>query len=116
DVFVVGDAHTDGDAGALRDIVRAARQMGQLRDDLLDEARNGDFDPIGGIDGPLLLHDLDLDLGRFRVMGANLRPVAVLQRGDDAAAVGVVLRVGGGDDQYVQWQSNLMSTNLDVSL
>ena len=48
-------------------------------------------------------------------MGADLRAETILQRGDDAAAVGVVLGVGGGDDQEVEGQAQLVSAHLDVA-
>ena len=49
-------------------------------------------------------------------MGADLRPEAVLERGDDAPAVRVVLRVRGGDDQHVQGQAQDVAADLDVAL
>ena len=64
----------------------------------------------------LLLHDLDLGLGALRVVGADLGAVAVLERRDDAAAVRVVLRVGGGDDQHVERQADAVAADLDVAL
>ncbi len=49
-------------------------------------------------------------------MGADLRPVAVLQRRDDAAAVRVVLGVRGGHDEHVERQADPVAPDLDVPL
>ncbi len=51
-----------------------------------------------------------------RVMGADLGTEAVLEGGDDAAAVGVVLGVGGRHQQYVQRQPQDVATHLDIAL
>ena len=64
----------------------------------------------------LLLHDVDFFLDGARVMGMNLRAVAVFQRGDNASAVGVVLGVGGGDDEDVQGQTDAVALDLHVAL
>ena len=49
-------------------------------------------------------------------MGAHLGAEAVLERGDDPAAVGVVLGVGAGDQQQVQRQPQRVAADLDVAL
>ena len=49
-------------------------------------------------------------------MSPDLRSEAVLQRSDDPPSVGVVLRVGAGHDQHVQWQPQQIATDLDVLL
>ena len=51
-----------------------------------------------------------------RVVGADLGAEAVLERGDDPAAVGVVLGVGAGHQQQVQRQPQLVAADLDVAL
>ena len=51
-----------------------------------------------------------------RVVGADLGAEPVLERGDDPAAVGVVLRVGAGHQQQVQRQPQLVAAHLDVAL
>ena len=58
--------------------------------------------------------DLVLELGR--VVGADLGAEPVLERGDDPAAVGVVLRVGAGDDEHVERQPQHVAADLDVPL
>ena len=49
-------------------------------------------------------------------MGAHLRAEPVLERGDDPAAVGVVLGVGAGHQQQVQRQPHPVAADLDVAL
>ena len=51
-----------------------------------------------------------------RVVGADLGAEAVLERGDDPAAVGVVLGVGAGDDEHVERQPQHVAADLDVAL
>ena len=58
--------------------------------------------------------DLVLELGR--VVGADLGAEAVLERGDDPAAVGVVLGVGAGHDEHVERQPQHVAADLDVAL
>jgi hypothetical protein len=88
--FVVGDGGADTDAGALVDIGAAAGEPADLGDDLLHVLRDGDVE-VGRHRMVLRLHDVDLVFDAGRVVGAHLGAVAVLQRRDDAAAVGVVL-------------------------
>ena len=49
-------------------------------------------------------------------MGADLGAEPVLQRGDDPAAVGVVLGVGRGHQQHVERQPQRVAADLDVAL
>jgi len=73
-----------------------------LLDDLTDVVR--DFDVAGGADGPgFLSGDGDGFVDGFGVVGADLGADAVFERGDDFAAGGVVLGVGGEDDGDVEW-------------
>ena len=55
-----------------------------------------------------------LDLGR--VVRADLGAETVLERRDDAAAVGVVLGVGRRDEQQVERQPQRVAADLDVAL
>ncbi len=52
----------------------------------------------------------------LRVVRADLRAEAVLQRRDDPAAVGVVLGVGAGHDEHVERQSQRVAAHLNVAL
>ena len=58
--------------------------------------------------------DLVLELGR--VVGADLGAEPVLERRDDPAAVGVVLRVRARDDEDVERQPQHVAADLDVPL
>ncbi len=49
-------------------------------------------------------------------MRADLGAEPVLERRDDAAAVGVVLGVGAGDDEHVERQPQRVAAHLDVAL
>ena len=49
-------------------------------------------------------------------MGADLRAEPVLERGDDPAAVGVVLRVGRREEDEVEREADLVAAHLDVAL
>ncbi len=111
-VVVDRDAHAD--AGGLIDLVGLARLEGQVAEDLLQEARH--FDLAAALMGRrrFLLHDGDLVVDVLRIMGADLHVEAVLERRDDPAAAGVVLRVGAGDDDDVERQANLVAFDLDV--
>ena len=64
----------------------------------------------------LLADDPDLGVEFLRIVGADLGAEAVLERGDDAPAVGVVLGVGAGDDEDVQRQPQRVPAHLDVAL
>ena len=118
----VGDRHADRHARALADLRRAARQVGQLGDDLLHERRHDD---VGRRASPsdsaaeallLLADDRRLVLEGARVVGPDLRAEAVLERRDDPAARGVVLRVRRGHDVQVERQADGEAADLDVAL
>ena len=81
--------------------------------------RNGGIDTRspGAANGRrLLLGDGDLGLDVERVVRADLRAEAILQRRDDAAAVRVVLGVGRGDEVDVERQPHLVAAHLHVAL
>ena len=64
----------------------------------------------------LLVDDRDLELGLERVVRADLRTEAVLERRDDAAAVRVVLGVRRRDEQHVEREADLVAADLHVAL
>lgn len=64
----------------------------------------------------LLPDQRDLVVQFGQIMSADLGAEPVLQRSDDPAPVGVVLRVGGGDQEHVQGQPQRIAADLDVSL
>src|SRR5262249_45240106 len=60
--------------------------------------------------------DLDALLAGLRVVRLDDAADAVLERRDDAAAVGVVLRIGAEDQAQVQVQPDGVAADLDVAL
>ncbi len=64
----------------------------------------------------LLAHDLDLGLDLERVVRADLAAEPILERRDDAAAIGVVLGVGRRQQHHVERQTDLVAADLDVAL
>ncbi len=64
----------------------------------------------------LLADDRDLVVELGRVVGADLGAEPVLERGDDAPAVGVVLRVRAGHHEHVERQPQDVAADLDVAL
>jgi hypothetical protein len=84
--------------------------------DLLHERRIVDRHLADGRRTRFLANDLDLGRNVERVVRSDLTTEAVLQGGDDAAAVGVVLRIGGGNEQHVEGQPDLVAAYLLVAL
>src|SRR5581483_4494459 len=115
-VFIVADRDAHAHARALADVGALARQVGQLGDHLGHVEGHPDLVAVGREGEALLLHDRDLMLERLGVVGADLRPEAVLERGDDAPAVRVVLGVRAGDDEQVERQADLVAADLDIAL
>ena len=97
-------------AGALVDGRGLAQRAGEAGQDL-DQVVGHLGDQVG-----LLADHRDLVLELDRVVGADLGAEAVLERRDDAAAVGVVLRVGAGHDEHVERQPQHVAADLDVAL
>jgi hypothetical protein len=115
--FEVADRIANRDAAALVDLRRAAELGGQRCQELLHE-RGHAHRNLGGAGhrAGLLVHDGDLVAKGVGVVGADLRPEPVFQRGDDPAAMRVVLRVGRGDQQEVERETDLIAPDLDVAL
>ena len=114
----VGDRHPDADARPLADLGRAPGEVGQLGDELLHEAGHDDHgQAVLDREAVLLLaDDRHLVVERPGIVGPDLRPEPVLERGDDPAARGVVLRVGRGDHVQVERQPDDEAADLDVAL
>ena len=105
-----GDREPSADSRPLVDGVGLAQVAGEVGEDLDQVVRD-----LGDEVGLLPDHrDLVLELGR--VVGADLGAEPVLERRDDAAAVGVVLGVGAGHDEGVQRQPQHVAADLDVAL
>ena len=114
----VGDRDADADARPLADLGRSPGEVGQLGDELLHEAGHDD-DGQAVLDREavlLLADDRHLVVERPRIVGPDLRPEPVLERGDDPAARGVVLGVGRGDHVQVERQPDDEAADLDVAL
>ena len=114
----VRHGHPDAHPGPLADLGRPTGEVGQLGDELLHEGRDDDRG-LAFLDREavlLLADDRHLVLERPRVVGPDLRAEAVLERGDDPAARGVVLGVGPGDDVQVERQADDEAADLDVAL
>ena len=116
EVLVVADRHADADPAPLADLGAPAGEVRQLGDDLLHVRRHLDLVAVRSEARGLLVHDADLVGERPRVVRAHLRAEAVLERGDDAPAVRVVLGIRRGDDEEVERQAHQVASDLDVSL
>src|SRR5580704_11435332 len=64
----------------------------------------------------LLADQFELGLQGHRVVGTDLGAEPVLERGDDPAAVGVVLRVRAGHQDQVERQPQRVTADADVAL
>ena len=96
----------------------ALRRARAVNSPMTSAMKPGDDDGLlrVGEAGALLLDDGDFFLDGPGVVGADEGAVAVFEGGDDAAAVGVVLRVGAGDDVDVQGEADAVAADLDVAL
>ncbi len=114
DEFHGGDGEALGDAAALVDFLIFPSCEGDLLDDLADVV--GDFDVGGWAGGPGFLGgDGEAFFDVLGVVGADLAADAVFEGGDDLAAGGVVLGVGGEDDGDVEGEADGVALNLDVA-
>ena len=93
-----------------------AGQLGDRRHDLGHELGDVDGD-AGALGRPGLLGgDGHLGVDVERVVRADLGAEAILQRGDQPAAVRVVLGVGRGEEHDVERQADLEAADLHVAL
>src|SRR5690606_29234680 len=85
--LVVRHRQPDTDAAALVDVVAGPRELAERGDDLTEVAGHAHRGELADRQRlRLLAHDLVLELGVEWVVGADLRPETILERGDDAAA------------------------------
>src|SRR3954470_10064196 len=103
-----GDREARTDTRALVHGGGLAQVAGEAGEDL-DEVVRYLGDELG-----LLADDRHLVLELGRVVRADLGAEAVLERGDDATAVGVVLGVGARHDESVERKPQHVATDLDV--
>ena len=115
-VLEAGDGEPLADARAPIDLPIGARLKRDVFDDLADVDRHLDrFPVLSAIEPRFLRGDLHRVLAVGRVVRADLRADAVLQRRDDLAARRVVFRVGGEHHQQVERQADGIALNLDVA-
>src|SRR5579875_2171407 len=110
DGFRAGHRKTRRYSGALIDGTGFPNKPGEARDDFEKVQR------YGGDQVSLLDDEVDFVAQSKRVMGANLRAEAVLERCNDATAVGVIFGIRAGDEKNVQRQPEGIPAYLDVSL
>ena len=63
----------------------------------------------------LLAHDVHFGCNFKWIVRANLASETILQRGDHAAAVGVILGVCRRNQHHIEWQPNFVTTDLHVA-
>src|SRR5712664_4983339 len=116
EAFHRGDGETLADAGAAVHALVLARLEGDFFDDLAQVMR--DFDFFAGVAGDpgFLRGDGHAFLDGGRVMRTNFGADAVFERRDDFAAGGVVLGIGGEDEEDVERKAEWIALNLDVAL
>ncbi len=111
----VRDRETHRHAGPLGDVLATTSGMGNRSDDLGHERRHGEIEALADGDVGLLLDDGDLGLDIEWVVRADLAAEAILQRGDEPTAIGVVLGVGRGDQDDIERQPDLVTTDLHIA-
>ena len=101
------------DAGSLVDLLIGACLERDFLDRFTHELGNDD---VAALQPGFLGRDGHGGAARRRVVRADLRPDAVLERRDDLAARGVVLGVGAEHHQHVERQADGVALYLDVAL
>ena len=93
------------------------RHAGGLSNNLFHEPRHHDAIAISRQQGGVLgVHDINLHVDLLGIMRADLGPVAIFQRRDDAPTVGIVFRICTRHDANVKRESDPKATNLDIAL
>src|SRR5208282_1750313 len=114
--FGHGNGQALADAGTFVHALVFARQESDLLDDLAEVLGNFEGNLPAPLGPGLLLRDAQAFLDGGGIVRADLRADAVLERGDDFAAGGVVLRVCGEDDEDVEGQAQRVAFDLYVAL
>ena len=110
-----GDRQTLAHAAALVDSLVFACGKRNLLHDLPQIWRNLEIGEVAF--GPGLLGgDGQALFDIFRIVRANLRADAILERRNDFAARRVILRIGGEDERDVEFKANGIALNLYVAL
>ena len=113
--FHAGDGQALADAGALVDALIFARQKGDLLDDFAQVVRHVKFAAGVALGPGFLRGDGHAFFDGGGIVRADFAADAVLERRDDFAARGVVLGIGGEDQQHVERQANRVALNLHVA-
>ena len=94
----------------------AACVLGELSDYALHEHGHGDLHIANRCCASFLAHDGNFCVDIEWIVSANLATETVLQWCDDATTVGVVLGVCRSNQHHIEWQANLVATNLHIAL
>ena len=113
--LLTGHRHSHRDPGSLVQVRAAAGLLGHGGHQPGHEVRHHHLDAVDRGDDRLLDHDVHLHVDVQRIVGPDLGPEPVLERGDDATTVGVVLRIGRGEQHHVQRQAHPVATDLHVA-
>src|SRR5713101_4946956 len=103
------------DAGSLVDLAIGPRLERDLFDDFADVGRDLDLQRAGALGPRFLPGNRHRVAARHRIVRADLRADAVLERRDDLPARRVVLRVRREDEHDVELQPDRIALNLDVA-
>src|SRR6267142_1849406 len=116
EAFHRGDGEALADSGAAVHALVLARLERNFFDDLAQVLR--DFDLFPGVAGDpgFLRGDGHAFFDAGGVVRANFGADAVFERRDDFAAGGVVLGIGGEDEEDVERKAERIALNLDVAL
>src|ERR1700737_1947174 len=115
EAFERGDGETLADAGATVHALVLARLEGDFFDDLAEIGRY--IDSLAGIAAHpgFLSGDGHSFLDARGIVRANLGADAVFQRGDDFSARGVILGIGGENEEHVERKAKGIALNLNVA-
>src|SRR6266481_844818 len=115
EAFHRGDGETLADAGAAVHALVLARLEGDFFDDLAQVMR--DFDFFAGVAGDpgFLRGDGHAFFYGGGIVRANFCADTVFERRDDFSAGGVVLGIGGEDEEHVEREADRITLNLDVA-
>src|SRR6266849_446900 len=115
EAFEGGDGKTLADAGAAVDALVFASLEGDFFHDLAEIGR--DVDLLAGIAAHpgFLRRDSHTFFDAGGIVGANLRADTVFQWRDDFSARGVILGIGGENEEHVEREAEGVALNLDVA-
>src|SRR5271163_4540128 len=114
-VFQRADGQALADAGAAVHALILARLKSHFFDDFADVLRHFHAFLLLALGPGFLRGDGHAFGNRRGIVGANFGADAVLQRGDDFSARGVIFGIGGEDQQHVEHHAHRIAFNLDVA-